>query len=315
MSEFNQKAYELFVQPLVQAMSNETTAEIGRRLNPMRLEQSIPSDRNTWFAWVAPMAELVRSTREPAPEDSPFKQAERVASTWISASLDYYRDLRDAASEALFFQTFGILFPALHPGMRKGGVKVGEETISPREQPVVQKALAAIEEGSYPEALARAACLLARKGEPLPLARVELKSQLAREYSDLLPPLSAQEWHAIRGQQELICRYEPELALATLPGLLRSAEDRERFLTLLDRLLADPRVSAIRATPTQEATYERIREALPATRKQPVLEAAARKRTRIQTSTSAAKPARTAKSAKTASAGSAAAKTSRSARK
>ena len=32
LSEFNQKAYELFAQPLVQAMSNEVTAEIGRRL-------------------------------------------------------------------------------------------------------------------------------------------------------------------------------------------------------------------------------------------------------------------------------------------
>ncbi|MBB3181683.1 DUF3141 domain-containing protein [Variovorax sp. Sphag1AA] len=316
MSEFNQKAYELFAQPLVQAMSNETTAEIGRRLNPMRLEQSIPSDRNPWFAWVAPMAEVVRGARQAAPEGSPFKQAERVASTWISASLDYYRDIRDAASEALFFQTFGILFPALHPGMRKRDAKASQETISPRDQPVVQEALAAIGQGGYAEALARAACLLARRGEPLPLARVELKSQLAREYADLLPPLSAEAWHAIRGRQELICRYEPERALQTLAGLLKSAEDRERFVDLLDRLLADPRVSVIRATPAQEATYERIREVLPsAVTRQPLL-AAARKRTRTQSSTSAAKPkTKTTKTVKAASPARAAAKTTRGARK
>ena len=317
MSEFNQKAYELFAQPLVQAMSNETTAEIGRRLNPMRLEQGVPSDRNPWFAWVAPMAEMVRGVRQPAPEDSPFKQAERAASTWISASLDYYRDIRDAASEALFFQTFGILFPALHPGMQKRAAKVADETVPPREQAVVQQALAAIEQGGYADALARAACLLARKGEPLPLARVELKSQLAREYADLLPPLTAQQWHTIRGRQELICRYEPEQALATLPKLLKSADDRERFVTLLDRLLADARVTAVRATPAQEAAYERIREALPsgATRQPPMLAAAARKRTRTQTSTSAARPAKTTKTTKTPPQARAAAKAARGARK
>ncbi len=299
MSEFNQKAYELFAQPLVQAMSNEITAEIGRRLNPMRLEQSVPSDRNPWFAWVAPMAEAVRAMRQPAPDDSPFKQAERVASTWISASLDYYRDIRDAASEAMFFQTFGVMFPALHPGLRKRAANGPAEPLPPREQPVVREALAAIEQGGYADALARAACLLARRGEPLPLARVELKTQLAREYADLLPPLSAGQWHAIRGRQEIICRYEPARAVETLPLLLGDGDDRARFVTLLDRLLADPRVSAIRPTPAQEEVYQRIRTVLPPARpaRQPRL-AAARKKTATPVSTSRVRRAGSATTAK-----------------
>ena len=317
LSEFNQKAYEMFAQPLVQAMTNEATAEIGRQLNPMRLEQSVASDLNPWFAWVQPMAEAVRATRQPAPEGSPFKQAERVTSNWISASLDYYRDMRDAASEAMFFQTFGILFPVLYPGMRKRAAAGADKAIAPREQPVVQQALAAIEQGGYAEALARAACLLARKGEPLPLARVELKDQLAREYEDLLPPLSAQEWHAIRGRQELICRYDPAHAVATLPTLLKSAQDRERFVTLLDRLLADPRVSAIRATPAQEAAYERIRKALPslAERQQLALAAPARKKSATRASTGTAEPAKAKKPRKEGAPVRAAAKTVRGTRK
>jgi pimeloyl-ACP methyl ester carboxylesterase len=269
VSEFNQRAYELFAQPIVQAMSNDTSAKLGRRMHPVRLEQQIASDRNPWLAWVAPMAAAVKAARQPAPADSPLKAAERAGSEFISASLDYYRDVRDALSEAQFFATFGILFPALHPG--------GKEEAGPaaaraegRELPVVREALAAIDEGGYAEALARAACLLARKGEPFPLARIELKAQIARDYRDLLPALESDEWHRIRGRQEIICRYEPEQALATLPTLLASADDRERFLMVLDRLLTDPRIPADRVSAKQRTMAARIHEHIevaPASRK------------------------------------------------
>jgi hypothetical protein len=261
VSEYNQRAYELFAQPIVQAMSNETTAELGRQLNPMRLEQAVTSDRNPWLAWVAPMAAAVKAARHPAAADSPLKEAERAGSEFISASLDYYRDVRDALSEAQFFATFGILFPALHPGSNDDAVPAATPREG-RELPVVREALAAIGDGGYAEALARAACLLARKGEPFPLSRIELKAQIARDYRDLLPALESDEWHRIRGRQEIICRYEPEQALATLPELLAPGEDRERFLSVLDRLLADPRIPADRITAKQRAMAKRIHDRL-----------------------------------------------------
>ena len=269
VSEFNQRAYELFAQPIVQAMSNDTSAKLGRRMHPVRLEQEIASDRNPWLAWVAPMAAAVKAARQPAPADSPLKAAERAGSEFISASLDYYRDVRDALSEAQFFATFGILFPALHPG-RKEEAGPAAARAEGRELPVVREALAAIDEGGYAEALARAACLLARKGEPFPLARIELKAQIARDYRDLLPALESDEWHRIRGRQEIICRYEPEQALATLPTLLASADDRERFLMVLDRLLTDPRIPADRVSAKQRTMAARIHEHIevaPASRK------------------------------------------------
>ena len=266
MSEFNQKAYELFAQPLVQAMSNETSAEIGRRLNPMRLEQQIASDRNPWLAWVAPMAEAVRGARLPVAEDSPFKHAERANSELIAASLDYWRDVRDALSEAQFFHTFGVLFPTLHPGSAAAdgdAARPGASAPDARDAPLVRDALASIDAGGYADALARAACLLARSGEPLPLARLELKAELVREYAELFPPLDADRWREIRGRQQIICRYAPEQALATLPALLATAADRRRFLAVLDTLLADPRIQAARATPAQRAMVRRMQALLP----------------------------------------------------
>jgi hypothetical protein len=105
-------------------------------------------------------------------------------------------------------------------------------------------------EGGFAEALARVACLLARKGEPLLLSRLETKRELLEDYKDLLPAMPADQWRRVRGEQEIIVRYAPEDALATLPQLLRHADDRSRLLTLVQRLLADERVR--RANPSSE---------------------------------------------------------------
>ncbi len=57
-------------------------------------------------------------------------------------------------------------------------------------------------------------------------------------------------------------RYEPEKAVATLPALLTEHTDRERLVTLLDRLLADERVQHVEPTKEQTAMLERIRSLL-----------------------------------------------------
>jgi len=102
------------------------------------------------------------------------------------------------------------------------------------------------------------------KEKPLPLARFELKQKLMKKYHGLVPDLTPYQRRRIRGQQEIICRYEPERAISTLPQLLSDRDDRRRFLTLFERLLRDPLVNPTGAEPSREqtATLRRIREVL-----------------------------------------------------
>jgi hypothetical protein len=134
--------------------------------------------------------------------------------------------------------------------------------VDPRELPIVREALASIEDGGYVEALARVAVLLTRKGEPLPLARLELRAEVAKDYADYLPEMGSHEWRRIRGEQEVIARYEPDLAVQTLPRLLADRAQRQRLLGLLEKLMADERVQDTGPSDEQVTMLGRIRKVL-----------------------------------------------------
>jgi pimeloyl-ACP methyl ester carboxylesterase len=241
ISDFNQRAYELFLQPLVQATSNELTAKMRRQLHPLRMQRWAVSDLNPWLAWLGPAAEAVRAQRKAAAPDNAVLKLERAASSTLSASLEYYRAMRDAASEATFFQTYGNVF-SLYVADKRAAEAQAEPLAEGRELPFVAEALASMGEGGFAEALARVACLLARQGEPLLLSRLQQKHALITEYRHLLPDISWDQWRRVRGEQEIIVRYEPGKALATLPNLLKDPADRERLVTLARALLGDERV-------------------------------------------------------------------------
>ncbi len=260
LSEFNQRAYELFAQPLVQRLSNDFIAKLLREFHPSRAERWAISDLNPWLGWLSAAADQARANRRVTDPDGPMPRVERFMSELISASLEYYRDVRDAGSEAAFFQTYGNIYSLY---MAEKPEQPGRELPSdPRELPYVKEALASVDAGGYPEALARVAVLLAYRGEPIPLARVALKKELVEQYRDLLPQMTNHEWRRIRGEQEIIVAYEPQLALETLPDLLQLPSDRERLITLIESMINDPRVEQLKKTPQQTAMYERISELL-----------------------------------------------------
>ncbi|MBW8905391.1 MAG: DUF3141 domain-containing protein [Betaproteobacteria bacterium] len=261
VSEFNQRAYEVFARPMVQALASEQGAKLGRDFHPLRFQRWFLSDLNPWLAWLAPAAEMVKAHRQALPADDPARKAEKTFAELVSAGMDYQRAVRDALSEAAFFQIYGNLF-ALDVG-------AGEAQSGPAAADLLEATLPAAGQGGYPEALARVAFLLARKGEPLPLSRLELKQELMRDYAAFIPDLPRDQARRIRGAQEVLVRRDREKALATLPELLAQAADRQRLLTLLERLLADARVQGEGPSEEQLAMLARIRAVLasPASRR------------------------------------------------
>jgi hypothetical protein len=260
VSDFNQRAYELFAQPLVQAMSNEYTAKLGREFHPLRFQRWAFSDLNPWLAWLKPAAAMVQAGRQALGPESPSRRVERMMSEMVSASLDYYRAMRDATSEATFFQTYGNLFGLYMADRREA--EAGAQAVDPRELPFVKEALASIEKGGYAEALTRVGALLGADDRQIPLAQIELKVELVKDYAEYLPSLTPDQWRRTRGEQDIIVRYAREQAIETLPKLLDDRADRERFLALVEKLSADPRLLGRKMSAHDHGVIEAVRKAL-----------------------------------------------------
>ncbi|GGP24871.1 DUF3141 domain-containing protein [Silvimonas amylolytica] len=267
VSELNQRAYELFARPLVQSISNEQNAKLLRYLHPLRMQRWGVSELNPWLSWLPGATEQVKAHRAAVPKDQYFRQLEETGSALISAGLDYYRAMRDALSEAMFFQIYGNIFGQVaasdaEPLMAK---------FAPTGEQFVQEALAAIEDGGFDDAFARISALLTRPGD-ISLSRLALTREIANDYAALLPDLPLDQWRRIRGEQEIIVRHARDEALRTLPALVFDPTARARLLALLDALVADPRIQDRMALPEQSATLARIRAvlALPAEISPPV---------------------------------------------
>ena len=256
-SEFNQRAYEIFGRPALRGVVTDDVERLARSFHPLRAQRWGFSDLNPWMAAIGPMAAAVRANRRPLGKESSARRFERYMSDMLSASLEYYRGVRDAASEAAFFQVYGNML-VLDADAANGPAA----PLALHEQAFARKALDAIARGGYPEAVARVAALLARTGQPIPLARLDLKRSLVRKYDALLPRVKPEEWRRIRGEQEVVAQLEPERAVATLPGLVPAMKDRERLVTLVERVIEEGGVHGITPSPEQLATFARIREAL-----------------------------------------------------
>jgi hypothetical protein len=262
IANFNQHAYELFARPLVEAISNELTARVSRALHPLRVQQWGISDLNPWLAWLGPAAAMVKGQRQKAADDAPARRIEHAASELASASLDFYREIRDAVSEVLFFQIYGNLFSFYLAGDTPGIPEKLERPSHNGELALTQRVVASFDKGGYPEAVARVFALLALRGKPFPLALLNLKQEIVAKYPDLLPNTTLEQQRPIRGMQDLIVHHDCDRALATLPALLKTPGDRRRLLTLLERAMAEEGVRQLDIVPEQFEMLRRIRQVL-----------------------------------------------------
>jgi hypothetical protein len=180
---------------------------------------------------VSPAASAVKSNRKPVKEDNPYRKLEETFSEMMTASLNLYRDLRDAASEAGFFQIYGSMITLGASGDVKPVIEP-DAKVDPRKLPHVKEALAAIDKGGYAEAVARIGSLTAQYAAPIPLYTLEKASELVRS-DEILSKLTEKQIRRIRSEAGVLALLEPEATLQALPKLLADPKDRRRALEVL----------------------------------------------------------------------------------
>ncbi len=148
ISEFNQRAYELFLQPLVQSTSNEFTAKLRRQFHPLRFQRWAMSDLNPWLGWLGPAAEMVKAQRQSVGDGQRRAARSRRSRRRRSARRSSTTArVRDAASEAAFFQTYGNVFSLYIADKRAGATRRRCEQIDRAARAAVRQGGARVDRG------------------------------------------------------------------------------------------------------------------------------------------------------------------------
>ncbi|MCC7115246.1 MAG: DUF3141 domain-containing protein [Burkholderiales bacterium] len=256
-SELTERAYELLVRPVIREAIPAWYARMLRDLHPLRVQQWIWSDRNPMMAGVAAAAAIARAHRQPRAADNAGRRAEQVVSETVSATLDLVRDLRDAAGEAAFFQVYGNLL-SLQMADQRAAIR-RQTRFDPRTLPAVRLVLDDIDRGGLPEAIVRAALLVAKAGGgKRKLAQMQSVRALL-EPSGLLRGMTEDDLRRILHDETIVVEFEPVEAKRTMPRLVRSAADRRKLHHLFDGLAADAHLNE-----RQHALIEELRGLVPA---------------------------------------------------
>jgi pimeloyl-ACP methyl ester carboxylesterase len=232
VSTVNQAFYDLMVSPAVRQFSTEASAELQRRMHPLRARRYLVSDANPAMLPLATAAERVRAHRAPAAPDNPFIAAENALAERVAQALDTWRDWRDAWIEAAFHAVYGSM-AAMGVAEAQPEVEAAQSAEALADTPETRAALARIAEGGYAEAVIRMMILLARARGGVRRSRLA-RSQALLTGESPFAELTAAARQALIREQTLIVELAPEEALAALPKLLPTAALRRKALNAVE---------------------------------------------------------------------------------
>ncbi|WP_298983172.1 DUF3141 domain-containing protein [uncultured Roseibium sp.] len=224
-SEQQSEFYDVCIRPFVQSGVTEQSADLRRRLHPLRVQRSMISSLNPFLGLLPGWAEKVKESRTPAAPENPFVELEHLNAALVEQSMDLFRDLRDTMYENLFLSVWG------SPYMRWfGRSRLPGRTLKRKEDlrslPPVQAALMRIEEGGFCDAVIRMLILLAESRGAVRKDRLERSARVLTQ-DEPFKSLAPDERSFILQEQTLIVEFAHDKAIESLPKLLKTAEERE----------------------------------------------------------------------------------------
>lgn len=248
-------AYETFVAPVLGAVVSPAVAAAGRAMHPQRVQRWAISDLNPWLRPLNEAANFVKANRASRDENGPSALFEHWLAAVTSASLDYYRDLRDANVEHAFFRAYApAAFFMAAPGANN---EAAEGQVRIRHDAIVQDVLAHIREGDRTTAMTRVTLLLMKLGKDRGRlsAMKKVRSLFGKDIG--LLALAPDDARKIVREQSAIVDLAPEEAVATLPHLLAKHADQQAALKFLDKVQ-----NRMDVNPLQQSLISQIRESL-----------------------------------------------------
>ena len=232
LSELGAEMYELTARPFVQAAVTPKFAATLRKNHPSRVEREMFADSNPLMAPVRAAAAKIMETRKKADPANPFLALEKLWASSVINAFDFMRDVRDAALEAKFFAIYGA--PVMERiGEKNAFARAQIDSKEMRFLPEVQAILLGIDRGGFEEAVIRMLIMLAESRGTVRRDRLERSSKVLTK-DEPFASLGPERRAALIREQSIIAEFEPERAIATLPDLLQTREERQRAVEVVE---------------------------------------------------------------------------------
>ena len=247
ISEFNQRAYELFARPLVQATSQrDRPRSSSREFHPLRVA-ALGDLRPQSVARVA-RARRARPSRRSARRSAPTTPLRKVEKARVGVDQRVARllprDARRGRAKRRSSRSTATCSRSISPTSTKRGSDAATAAPSRASCRSSRKRWRRSREGGYRRGVRarRRSCSRARTSR-LPLSRLQHAAGAGRGLcATCCPSCRSTNGAASAASRRSSLATSPSRRSTTLPDLLRDAADRERLLTLLERVLADKRV-------------------------------------------------------------------------
>jgi len=220
------------------------------------------SDLNPAMQVVRSMAGTVRENRRPVPADNPYLKAQNQVSEQIVRAFDTWRDMRDAASEAIFMNTYGSPVLQALVGLHKPGAEARPRHVRDTAHEAlvrtrIEEIKSRVEEGGSLEALIRIMIHVRESGRPVDERGFQMLRRIGREHREG-ERVSLDRLREILKEQVFLMELDGERALAALPKLVPTAQLRRTVVEAVQQLLD------IRGTPHPDelARFNQIKRLL-----------------------------------------------------
>jgi pimeloyl-ACP methyl ester carboxylesterase len=231
LSEAQADLYDSMVRPFVRAMVPPALAGLGRAMHPLRVQRAMMAGANPfmlpWMAW----ARQVQAARRPLDPHNPFAAMESAGADLLEQAMDLRRDLSDMAKELRFF-TLWASPAAERYGRSHARGRTLKDVNELRGLPEAQMALSRVAQGGFVEAVIRMLIMLAESRGGVRRDRLERSARVLTT-DEPFASLTADQRTLVIREQTLIATLAPEEAMASLPALLPTAEERDRALRVV----------------------------------------------------------------------------------
>ncbi len=237
-SELGAEMYDLMFSPIIKAMSSQASASTLAQINPMRMSRWFESYLNPFMWPVETLAEGVRNNRRAASDENPFRMFERFNASLIHQWWDGVRDMQEFTVEWLFHALWG--FPPVQELGENLSRTVSEAPYEDmRTLASVQEALDRIGTGGFADGVVRMLILIAKSRKEVRRSRLERSNEMMMT-TEPFKSMSPKQLSRMIHRESMIVTFEPDEAVATLPVILKTAEERKQALQLCEAI-AGPR--------------------------------------------------------------------------